>query len=288
MFFENAIFNDCKFINCSFFDCYLGGNKFIDCHFENVTFCNNLDVIGNLFERVTGNVERYRANEFNYNIFKDMDFSGFLPIYRFADNSIIWRRNYFINTVISIDKLNEFSKTINKITNDSRNTDNIRFFLSRQPMLFNMITGEGSKYAFKYPYDRKLPVMRDLEGELTNNMYIDLSNLSHEAKLNVIASIFTKYQTGHLLEPWRNEELADISFIKHSTIPSPRPAIIVDNRGYVLNDGVIQDVNFTYNDIKKNGDFYVCDAGKLLSVVYTDKNNILNPNNYSCRSLKLR
>ena len=288
MTITNTTFSNCKFINCRFFDCHLERNKFIDCYFENIVFYNNMEVIGNLFERVSGNVELYMANECNYNVFKDMDFSGFLPIYKFADDSVIWRRNYFINTVISLDRLNEFANEINKVTCDAHNNHYVRFFLSKTPMMYNLVTGDGYPYVFEYPYDRKLPVMRDSDGDFIDNIQIDLSNLTHEAKLNIVASIFTRYQTGHSLDPWFNEELADISFIKHYTVLNPRPAKIVDSRGYILNDGVIQDANFTYTDMQKNGQYYVCDASKLLAGVYNEENSLLNPNNYSCRSLSIR
>ncbi len=287
----DCVFVNCKFIKVHFYDDHIYNNKFIDCDFENVTFFNNLEFSGNLLERVTGYIGYYSANQCEGNIFKDMDFSGFLPFYvSMHDSSMVWRRNYFINSYILVDALEKLSEKATGIYPDKGyyNAGYLRRFLSRTTDV-NAITMEGIGYRFEYPYERELPDIDDIEGIPLTGVRLDLSNVDNVTKLNVISSIFTKYLTGHLLFAKEDNKITDMSYYEEHTIPNPRPARIVDSRGYVLNSGVIQDINVGSKEfIQAYGGMFLHDLSSSISHSYGEDSNLKNPDNYSCRALVRR
>jgi len=284
--FNNCTFTNCKFIDCHFFDSYIHENRFIACHFDEVSFYNNLDIVGNTFERVTGNIAYFIANGCHSNIFKDMDFTGFLPFYIIDSSYVRWNHNYFINTSINTKTLAEACENVTKIYSGVHQRINVRSYLSRSSGI-NPATGNGIPYMFNCPYDIELPIVREFMDGVHDSTCIDLSNMSEIAKLNCIAGIFINYQKGQELVAF-NHGYLEKSFFLHYTVPNPRPATLVDNRGYILNPGVIKDINFNDTEYNHVRDYEFHDGQKLFGGIYNVDDDILNPNNYSCRSLSIR
>lgn len=284
LIFSNCTFINCKFINCHYYDSYIKSNKFIACYFDEVSYFNNLDMVGNTFERVTGNIAFFAANSCHSNIFKDMDFTNFLPYYISKESYAHWYHNYFINTIINVDKLAEITKGLEKVYSGIYQTVNHRLYLSKVPLM-NPATGDGNPYVFDFPYDIKLPNVVEFMDGVTDQICIDISSMNDVARLNFIANIFTNYQKGQKLMAHDGSTVLDRSFFHHYTVPNPRPAIFVNKRGYILNSKVIQDVCFTGTESRTQNGFDYYDGNSLFGDRYNDESNILDPDNYSCRAL---
>ena len=280
---SKCTFKNCKFIRCHYYDSPIHNNKFVDCYFEDVTLYNNLDVKGNFFERATGGIKYFWACKFNSNIFKDMDFTGFLPFYKTCDNEIVWSNNYFINTTVSLEGLKDFSKGVTAIKKE-RPSEKLPRHFYRDRGAINPNTLELVSCGVNHPYADILPDVVEINDEVPCTTIIDVSNASDVMRLNIIASVLTKFRFGHAIYEYSDSERTDKSFLEHYTVPNPRPIKIVDNRGYILNDGVIQDVNFVKRNLK---DGFVCDVNELIKYPYTAENDILNSDNYSCKCKSL-
>lgn len=278
VFIINCTFKNCKFIRCIHGDSNIKNNKFIDCYFEDISFFNNLTFTYNLFDRVKGNICCYHANECDGNIFKDMDFTGFLPFYIKPDKDIIWRKNYFINTTVSLDALKKISDNVNKICDSNVSPKYLRVCMGEECQ-FDPYSFSFDKTA--YNYIENTPRVVEIEGEIIHGVKIDLTQASRISKLNIVASVFTKNQICDAVIASDNNGYVDKSFLDYYTIPNPRPIRIVDNRGYVLNDGVIKNMNFSLDDLEN----FVCDVSKLKNLSYTSNNDLENLDNYSCKSL---
>lgn len=119
-FFCNCDFENCRlgsvkasqFISCSFSSCGIFGlydSDLLDCQFSDAFFDGNYLVLGNTFDRVRGNIKFDRCLGVYKNIFKDMDFSGFLDFY-FRESCIDLVQNSFINTTISTDAIMKLAR----------------------------------------------------------------------------------------------------------------------------------------------------------------------------------
>ena len=283
--FENCIFKDtsfinvrtsgivknCTFINCKVIDCHFGtyclhNNQFIDCHFDGLEFHNHGEIVNNQFIRVTGNIKEYDENQFSGNLFKDMDFSGFLPFYMWppinsnSNGEMRLTTNYFINTRVGIEDLKRFSEGV----------DIIKSYPGGAPICFrDLIEGTFIRDMLATP-----PVEFDL----------DLRGMNEDAKLNVIASIFNKIHSAYTITGYDGPyKLLEGSHITYTTVPNPRPITIVDNRGYELNPDVIQDISFDCPLVMDEKRHRRYECKKLEG--YTEENSLNNPDNYTCYSL---
>ena len=274
--FNNCVFNNCKFNNCDIFDYCVKRNTFNACHFDNISFFNNTDVIYNKFIGCTGNIGNYFARDVRHNIFMNMDFSGFLPFYLALGSEIRWHSNYFINTTVNVNALKNVSENVEEIFSGCG------FFLHGQRVM------DCDMYPCLNDYDEFL-VVQEMYGEM-GSIRIDLKGVDDITKLNLISNCFVNIQVGNVLRGIETDHDGNIIPLKIGkisayTVPNPRPIKIVDNRGYVLNEGVIKNISFTDRYIPECGDVYDYgyDGIKLKSC--NEESNILNPDNYSCRAL---
>ena len=274
--FNNCEFNNCKFINCDIFDYCVKRNTFNACHFDNVNFFNNTDVIYNKFISCTGNIGNYFARDVRHNIFMNMDFSGFLPLYLALGSEIRWHSNYFINTTVNVDALKKVSEKVEGIYSGCG------FFLHGQRIM------DCDMYPCLNDYDEFL-IVQEMYGEI-GSIRIDLNGVDDVTRLNLISNCFVNIQKGNVLRGVETDKDGSITPLKKGkiiiyTVPNPRPIKVVDNRGYILNDGVIENISFTDKYIPECGDVYDYGYPGIRLKHCSDEGNLLNPDNYSCRAL---
>ena len=274
--FIAANFNQCSFINCSFIECLFFDtdiikNNFIKCYFDNIIIGNNASLVQNRFEQVTGNIGRFNAQAQENNYFFNMNFDGFISLYSdilpSGTKKISCRRNYFKNTTISLSALEALSNTTDILVGAYKD------FSNRFNRLIECETDGNNVYD-----------VRHMIGTLDYYNGIDMKNMSHESRLNLIASVFTKYHIGEL---YNIIEIQDNSFkgnqlLHHYTIDNPLPIIVVNDKGHILKNRVIEDINYKINNPVKWYEFCLTPGEQILKY---NNNNLLNPDNYTCKKL---
>ncbi len=235
-----------------------------------VKFANNTWVHFNVFDGLSGFLDENQWCIKNQNnVFKNMDFSGFLPLYTIPDHSdcdIVCGNNFFYNTTVSLEALEKLS-------------NRAQFFCSTREC------GAPSKLV------RTIIENQDKDGHLIKDklgvaeyfvpsqFLIDLRNMDPEEKLNLVASTVTNIYDGSYLRVSFNGKNLDDSLFKFYSTPNPLPAKIVDSRGFSLKPGVIKDINIRKNFAIEHKKLCYYD-GNEFARNYTEDNSLHNPSNY--------
>lgn len=274
---------DCNFINCRFYDSSIFNNLVESSEIIGVEFTNNTWVHFNVFDGLSGFLDETQWCIKNQNnVFKNMDFSGFLPLYTSPDHSacdIVCGNNFFYNTTVSLEALEKLS-------------NRAQFFCSTREC------GVPSKLVREIieDEDEDEHLIKDKLGVaeyfVPNLFLIDLRNMDPEEKLNLVASTVTNIYNGSYLRVSFNGKNLDDSLFKFYSTPNPLPAKIVDSRGFSLKKGVIRDIGIKKNWALENMNPCLFDGNAIDDKAYrlyiynekinsyTDDNSLHNPSNY--------
>lgn len=267
--YNHCLFTKCSFIDCLFFDTEIVNNNFVECHFNDVNITNNSSLVQNRFEQVTGNINSFTAQGQENNYFINMNFDGFTSLYTSVRKSgvkiISTRRNFFKNTTISLSTLDSLSKTVDWLVGAYRDFNNTYLRIIDCNTSNDNIIDVSNRY-----------------GTLDYYNGIDLKNMSHESKLNLIASVFTKYHLGECynIVSGCGNSFESKQLLNHYTIDNPLPIIIVNDKECVF-DGVIEDINYRVNNPLLYYEFCLTPGEQIID--YNHSNSLLNSNNYSCK-----
>ena len=281
---RNCRIVDCHFIDCRFYDCSIFYNLVENTEISNVEFANNTDVMFNVFDGLIGFLSENQWCLHNQNnVFKNMDFSGFLPLYTYSDFGkcdIVCGKNFFRNTTVSLEAIEKLSSRANFFA--STRDDSVPDNLIR--VITNDIDEEGKK-----SIKDKLVIK---EYFVPNLFLIDLRNMNPEEKLNLVASIATNIYNGSYLGVSLNYRNLNDSLYTFYSTPNPMPLRIVDSRGFSLKEGVIRDIGIKKYWALENMDPCLFDGNAIDDKAYrlyiynekinryTDDNSLHNPSNY--------